>query len=226
MGVVGSVLRVCFGLTLAVFMLADWLFCRILLVCTCLGQRTRGGVALVATQLAYRMTLFLSPWVWVTAEPGNDEIWAEIQKQLDSDDPRPVFLLGNHTSFMDTLLTVGARRLVLSVCLCSTIAGAAESSKLPLSLPAAKMPARIVYRARTYMAQYLLDMPILGTVIRAMGHFEVPFQGKKDGDFSVDREKMAQIQLRVDEHIHSGGVLCFFPEGQLNTNPSEIMVHC
>jgi hypothetical protein len=42
----------------------------------------------------------------------------------------------------------------------------------------------------------------------------------------VDREKMAQTQLRVDEHIRSGGMLCFFPEGQLNPNPAEIMVHC
>ena len=42
----------------------------------------------------------------------------------------------------------------------------------------------------------------------------------------VDREKMAQTQLHVDEHIRSGGMLCFFPEGQLNPNPAEIMVHC
>jgi 1-acyl-sn-glycerol-3-phosphate acyltransferase len=86
------------------------------------------------------------------------------------------------------------------------------------------MPLRCVYRSRTYMASYLLDMPILGTCIRAMGHFEVSFKGTKDGDFSVDREKMAQTQLRVDAHIDSGGMLCFFPEGQLNGNPTEIMV--
>jgi 1-acyl-sn-glycerol-3-phosphate acyltransferase len=74
------------------------------------------------------------------------------------------------------------------------------------------------------MADYLLNMPILGVCIQAMGHFPVAFKGKADGDFSVDREKMAQTQLRVDNHIQSGGILCFFPEGQLNVNPAEIMV--
>jgi hypothetical protein len=109
MSMVGSVLRVCFGLTLAVFMLVNWLVCRLLLLCSCISERTRSGCALVSSQLAFGATLLLSPWIWITAEPGKDEIWAEIQKQLDSDDPRPVFLLGNHTSFMDTLLTVGER---------------------------------------------------------------------------------------------------------------------
>ena len=47
------------------------------------------------------------------------------------------------------------------------------------------MPARVVFRSRTYMASYLLNMPILGTCIKAMGHFAVAFKGKEDGDFSV-----------------------------------------
>ena len=76
------------------------------------------------------------------------------------------------------------------------------------------------------MADYLLNMPILGACIKVMGHFPVAFKGTKDGDFSVDREQMAQTQKRVDDHIESGGVLCFFPEGQINKNPAEIMVRC
>ncbi len=91
-------------------------------------------------------------------------------------------------------------------------------------LPAAKMPTRILYRSRTYAADYLFDMPILGTITRAGGHFPVAFKGKADGDFSVDRAKMAQIQTRVDNHIQSGGMLAFFPEGQLNSNPAKILV--
>ena len=86
------------------------------------------------------------------------------------------------------------------------------------------MPTRVVYRSRTYAADHLLNMPILGTIIRSMGHFPVAFKGKADGDFSVDREKMAQIQTRVDNHIQSGGMLSFFPEGQVNSNPAEILV--
>lgn len=109
MGVVGSVLRVCFALTLATLMLAEWLVCRLLMLCSCISERTRQGCALVSCQLCWSGALLLAPWVRVTAEPGNDEVWAEIQKQLDSDDPRPVFLLGNHTSFMDTFVSVCER---------------------------------------------------------------------------------------------------------------------
>ena len=108
MGMVGSVLRVCFALTLAGFMLMNWVVCGLLLLCSCVSDRTRGGWALISSRLAFSATLFFSPWVWITAEPGKDEIWADIQKQLDSNDSRPVFLLGNHTSFMDTVLTVCA----------------------------------------------------------------------------------------------------------------------
>lgn len=114
MGVVGSILRVCFGLTMAVAMLVNAAICKLLLLCSCLPERTRGGMALVTTQCAFALTLFLSPWVWITGEPDKSEMWAEIQKQLDSEDPRPVFLLGNHTSFLDTLLTVGTCTHTLS----------------------------------------------------------------------------------------------------------------
>ena len=54
-------------------------------------------------------------------------------------------------------------------------------------------------------------------------HFPVGFTGTKDGDFSVDREAMAVTQARVDEHIKAGGVLVFFPEGQMNKDPTRIM---
>lgn len=106
---VGSVLRVCFALTLAVFMLAEWLLCRLGMLCSCISERTREGCTLVSCQACWAGTLLLAPWIRVTGEPGEDEVWAEIQKQLDSDDPRPVFLLGNHTSFMDTFVSVGER---------------------------------------------------------------------------------------------------------------------
>eukprot|EP01043_Picozoa_sp_COSAG02_P016500 COSAG02_NODE_728_length_17995_cov_52.042244_6_plen_204_part_00 len=104
---VGSVLRVCFALTLAIFMLAEWLVCRLLTLCPCISERTRQGCALVSCRVCWSGALLLAPWIWITGEPGEDEVWAEILKQLESDDPRPVFLLGNHTSFMDTFVSVG-----------------------------------------------------------------------------------------------------------------------
>ena len=192
MGFVGATLRVCFALTLGVTMIVAAAICKILLLLP-LPENTRCGLALVVTQAGFGLALLLSPWAWITPEPQTAQMWAEVQAKLDSDDARPVFMLGNHTSFLDTVLTV------------------------------AKMPMRCIYRSRTYMADYLLDLPLLGTCIRAMGHFEVSFKGKTDGDFSVDREKMAQTQLRVDAFIASGGMLCFFPEGQLNANPETVM---
>jgi hypothetical protein len=100
--------------------------------CVVLSSQTRGGLALVVCQMAFRISMLLSPWAWVTAQPSVPAIWADIQAHLDSADGRPIFLLGNHTSFLDTLLTV------------------------------AKAPMQIIYRSRTYAASYLLQMPILG----------------------------------------------------------------
>jgi len=62
-----------------------------------------------------------------------------------------------------------------------------QTSFFDTILCCAILPVRIIYRSRTYMASYLVDMPVLGTVIRAMGHFPVSFTGKKDGDFSVSQ---------------------------------------
>lgn len=192
MGFVGSVLRVCFALSLSVTMIVAAAICKVLLMLP-VPENRRCGMALVVSQAAFGLALLLSPWAWITGEDNLGQMFAAIQTQLDNDDVRPVFVLGNHTSFLDTVLAV------------------------------AKMPMRCIYRSRTYMASYLLDLPLLGTVIRAMGHFEVTFKGTKDGDFSVDREKMAQTQVRVDAFIASGGMLCFFPEGQLNPKPEEVM---
>ena len=49
------------------------------------------------------------------------------------------------------------------------------------------------------------------------------FKGSGDTDFRVDKEKMESTQRRVDEHIKSGGLLCFFPEGAMNKDPTQIM---
>lgn len=89
---------------------------------------------------------------------------------------------------------------------------------------AATIPSGVLYRMRAYAAGYVFDTPILGACIKAMGHFEVPFTSTEEGDFSVDRVKLEKTQQRVDRHIRSQGVLSFFPEGQLNSNPAEIMV--
>lgn len=193
MGVVAQVLRVCFCFNLLLALLLSAFICKLLQLSPCLSQRTREGWSVMATQLGFGLALLLSPWIWITAQPDTSEQFAAIQRALDDDDPRPVFLLGNHTSFFDTLLTV------------------------------AKAPSRVIYHARTYQASYLTNIPLLGTMIAAMGHFPVHFTGTADTDFRVDREAMAATERSVDAFLDEGNsALAFFPEGALNSTPAEI----
>lgn len=106
---------------------------------------------------------------------------------------RPLFVLGNHTSFFDTVLA-GAR-----------------------------FPASVLWRCRTYMDKALFKLPILSTVCNSIGHFPVYFISAEDGKFTVDKEKTAKVDLDVDAHIKAGGWLCFFPEGQMNKEPDTIL---
>lgn len=109
------------------------------------------------------------------------------------DETRPTIVLVNHTSFLDTLLAV------------------------------ALLPYGTVRRARTYLASYLLKIPLLSTMIRAIGHYPVYFKRTEDGDFSVDKERMREVTRDVQEHLDMNGVLIFFPEGQINDNPDRLL---
>eukprot|EP01044_Picomonas_judraskeda_P035772 COSAG03_NODE_15470_length_430_cov_0.725076_1_plen_57_part_01 len=55
---VGSVLRVCFALTLAAYMLMNWVVCGLLMLCSCLSERSRGGWARISSRRAFSATLF------------------------------------------------------------------------------------------------------------------------------------------------------------------------
>lgn len=61
-----------------------------------------------------------------------------------------------------------------------------------------------------------------GYVCEAVGHFPVFFTGAKSGDFTVDKEAQARVTGELDSFIGSGGGLCIFPEGQLNSNPRTL----
>jgi 1-acyl-sn-glycerol-3-phosphate acyltransferase len=189
-----------FGFTTVVFLFAAFLVIKGLTLIPrfLLSTRTRQGYCLLCAKAAWSATLFLSPWIRLKPAVDMDAQWKQLMKGLELSDQatsssRPTFILGNHTSFLDTMLTV------------------------------TKMPSSLVQRARTYMAEYLFKLPILSTICHAIGHFPVYFNSSKDGDFGVDREKMAQVDSLVDEHLRAGGVLCFFPEGQMNKNPDQLM---
>lgn len=191
-----AVLRAIFAIILGVLLVGDALICNMLLLTpeAILSKRTTEGLALVITHYVFAVAMLLCPWIQISSDGDLSATWREVLGHITStSDNRPVFLIGNHTSFLDTVLCV------------------------------AKTPFMLTWNARTYVSNGLLSMPLLGTVIKAMGLFTVQFKGVKDGDFSVDKEKMAKMQVRVDAHIQNGGVLCFFPEGQVNSNPEKIM---
>lgn len=105
----------------------------------------------------------------------------------------PVFVLANHTSFFDTVLIV------------------------------AKFPLAGVSIVRTYINAALLKKPLLGTVCRGCQHFPVYFKSAEDGKFTLDKEKFAVVDQRVNEHIKKNGLIAFFPEGQINEQPEKLL---
>ena len=167
------------------------------LLSCCLSKKSLNGTSVVLVSCAWQISLALTPWMWITSANNFNEKLQILNEQVVArangvKDVRPVFILGNHTSFLDTLLTI------------------------------TRFPSSIAYQSRTYMSSYLFNMPILSTICTGCGHFPVHFKGSGDTDFSVDKVKIAATQKLVDHHIEANGVLCFFPEGAMNGNPSEV----
>jgi len=99
----------------------------------------------------------------------------------------PSVILANHTSFMDTIVLV------------------------------AMTPLAHVSRVKMFVSGHLQKMPILGTLVNVMGHLVVPFKSKgAEGGHEVDKEKMAERQKELHDHVSSGGIAAWFPEGTMN----------
>jgi len=167
-----------------------------------MAKAWKQGACLVLVQLAWRIALMVSPWIKCQGDDDYAEQWglvlslmAEVDAETATDGkpPRPLFILANHTSFLDTVLGV------------------------------AKLPVQVMWRVRTYMASHLFSLPILCTICKSVGHFPVYFNSDKPGVFKVDAEKMEAVEQQVDNHLKSGGWLCFFPEGQMNKTPDTIL---
>ena len=177
-GVVSQIGRAVFGIILLLPMVVVALLCLVLRGLSHVGilaVRTREGISLVLVQSAWRLSLLLCPWVWVTSASQFSVGCKQLTDARAAAPGTAFFVLANHTSFFDTILGV------------------------------AKLPTSLIYHTRTYMATHLFNLPILSTICISCGHFPVAFSGSKDGDFRVDREAMAVTQARVDEHIKVGG---------------------
>jgi len=99
---------------------------------------------------------------------------------------RPVVVIGNHVSFFDTVVMV------------------------------ALTPLSKVGRVKMFVSDHLYKMPILGVIVRAMGHFSVPFKSRDANTMSVDKDAMAERQRQMEAHVAGGGYAAWFPEGRLN----------
>lgn len=77
-------------------------------------------------------------------------------------------------------------------------------------------PLKYAPKVRTLSKAELFQIPIFGDLLTYCGHFPVHFMSSKSNSFSVDKEKQAKVIEDIKAHISNGGILAFFPEGQLN----------
>jgi|Transcript_35311 1-acyl-sn-glycerol-3-phosphate acyltransferase len=199
---IGTLLQVVYALTLVVNMLWSAGLMKLLQFVP-MEKRRRQGLSSMLVQVAWRISLALAPWMWFASSKDSAKEWKLVLDNLAEEDDKvrkgggdykPLFILGNHTSFFDTVLA------------------------------ASVFSPSVLWRCRTYMDQALFKLPILSTVCLSIGHFPVYFKGSAEGSFSTDKDKTKEVDLRVDEHLSGGGWLCFFPEGQINKNPDVIQV--
>lgn len=99
---------------------------------------------------------------------------------------RPTILITNHTSFLDTIQLVAA------------------------------MPLNQVFKVRMMVSDFLLKMPALGTIVRAMGHIAIPFKGGKGSDnMELDKDLLVERQKEFENHVMQGGIGAWYPEGKM-----------
>lgn len=157
---------------------------------------TRQELSLIVAKLSFGLPIHLSPWIQLRGSNTASRALNQLAKIFVAREPgkqhRPIFLLGNHSSFFDTMLVVYL------------------------------LPWRALIKTRTYMKADLLKIPLLSTICKGCGHFPVYFTSSDGDKFSVDKAKMAETQSAVQQHIDSGGLLAFFPEGRMNPNPSQL----
>lgn len=131
--------------------------------------------------LAWRALLSCACWVSFDIE-GLAEFRAEI-KQLNG---RGAVIIGNHTSFLDTIITV---------------------AMIPLSK---------IHLVKMFVSPHLKKIPLLGDIVKAMNHLGVPFKDSSTtGGMEVDKEKMVELQQTLEDYVKGGGIAGWFPEGTM-----------
>ncbi|RNF03886.1 acyltransferase [Trypanosoma rangeli] len=105
---------------------------------------------------------------------------------------------------------------------CRGAVGAGHTSFFDTLLFLWLCPLGFLANCKAFAKKALWKLPLMGEIIRACGHFPVYFNSQDASSFSVDKEKQALIMEKVEEFMDGGGVICFFPEGVLNSTPSTL----
>lgn len=180
-----------------------WAFCCMKLMSLLpIAKKTHEDWSLVVLRASWSIAFMLCPWIRLVRDPAGWDEFDALQKKVKAADKeveagkgkhKPVFTLGNHTSFLD-------------VPLCVT-----------------NLPTFFFYRCRTYMADHLYNLPVLGYICKAVGHFPVHFTSDEEGVFKADQEKQKHVEAKVDAFMSNGGFMSIYPEGQVNKNPDTIL---
>jgi 1-acyl-sn-glycerol-3-phosphate acyltransferase len=112
--------------------------------CFPLDKATKNGYSLQLASLAFWLSITFCPWIRYTCSGDAAAAWKSVLDQQAASG-RPIMLIGNHVSFMDTLFV---------------------SSRFPLHAG---------FRFKTYMKKALMDLPVLGPLSKNCGHFCVPY---------------------------------------------------
>ena len=146
-------------------------------------QRQVSALLLRCCRFFWRWPFSMSPWIRIECE-GLEAGWG---RKLGASG-KPVLIVGNHTSFMDTLLF---------------------ASQIDFST---------ISQLATLANSQLFKIWFLGTVMRGVGHMPVHFKKvESETDFSTDPTKKDTLLSSIERHVvtHHGWV-CMYPEGQIH----------
>jgi len=162
-----------------------------------LPKKRSEGIAIVIIQTAWRTAMCLTPWMRFTASRGWDEEWAKVLAIMEAS--------GAESKYKPWMF-LSNHTSFMDVLLFTTLTRAS-----------------VMWKCRTYMDNALFNTPILSSICHGCGHFPVYCKSTEEGKFTVDKEKNVEVDKLVDAHLSTGS-LCFYPEGQVNKDPDNIMI--
>jgi len=160
----------------------------------------------------HRITLLLCSWAWwivfrccCCILGMKAEGVREMNKAMRVGAGKPRAIIGNHVSFMDSMLI----HTYIS----------SRSSMFTKSL----------------FSAHLVDMPIVGSLCVGCGHIPVAFNsqdtvssssrsGGSVANFSVDKEAAAKTMEEFDKWLKDGNIACWFPEGRMSPHPLKLQM--